>query len=85
MKKVEVTRLISTYDKKSHELLNEYNIDFIGVEVLKELFNPPTDDPLMYNFYWIEDAQLERMKQLVDIEFDLEKYIYQVECFQAGT
>ncbi len=82
---MEITRLISVYDKQTQELLKEYNIDFIKFDTLKKMFNPPDDDPLMYNFYWVEESQLEEMKQLVDVNFDLTKYIYQLECFQANT
>jgi hypothetical protein len=82
---MEVVRLISLYDKKTEELIREYNIDFIGIDALRKIFSPPEDDPLMYNFYWIEENEVGQMKEFIDLDFDLEKYIYQVECFQAGT
>jgi hypothetical protein len=82
---MEVQRLISWYRREDEELEGEINIDFINIEVLKKIFNPPEDDPLMYNFYWVERQEAEELKKYLEFDFKFDKYIYQVECFQAGT
>jgi len=37
----------------------------------------------MYNPYDINIAESEILKKYVDIEFEFDKYIYQIDCFQA--
>lgn len=82
---MEVQRLISWYRREDEALVGEINIDFIPLEVLKETFKPSEDDPLMYNYYWIEREEAEKLKNYLKIDFQFDKYVYQVECFQAGT
>ena len=80
---MKVVRLISLYDKKTKKLVREVNIDFIDFHILKKIFNPPLRDSLMYDFYWVEKEEAKLIKEYVSFDFELDKYIYQVECFQA--
>ncbi|WP_436834588.1 DUF7683 domain-containing protein, partial [Parapedobacter sp. DT-150] len=50
-------RVISWFDSNTEELIGEYNVDRISLEVLKHIFNPPDNDPLMYNPYSIDVEQ----------------------------
>lgn len=79
-----IERVISWFDKSSEELLGEYNIDYIDLEVLKKIFVPKKEDPLMYDPYTINYKESRKIKPyLTNFVFDFEKFIYQVDCFQV--
>lgn len=80
---MKIERIISWFDRRDERLIGEFNIDFIPLDLLKETFRPPIEDPLMYNPYDINIAESEILKKYVDIEFEFDKYIYQIDCFQA--
>ncbi|MGJ1234590.1 MULTISPECIES: DUF7683 domain-containing protein [Sphingobacterium] len=80
---MKIERIISWFDRRDERLIGEFNIDFIPLAILKETFRPPIEDPLMYNPYDINIAESEILKKYVDIEFEFDKYIYQIDCFQA--
>jgi len=82
---MKIERIISWFDRGDEELIGELNIDFIPLDVLKETFSPPIEDPLMYNPYDINIEESEILKKYVDIEFEFDKYTYQIDCFQAGV
>ena len=69
--------------RRDEGLIGEFNTDFIPLDLLKETFRPPIEDHLMYNRYDINIAESEILKKYVDIEFEFDKYIYQIDCFQA--
>lgn len=80
---MKIERIISWFDRRDEVLIGEFNIDFIPLDILKETFRPPIEDPLMYNPYDINIAESEILKKYVDIEFEFDKYIYQIDCFQV--
>ncbi|WP_286752579.1 MULTISPECIES: DUF7683 domain-containing protein [Sphingobacterium] len=80
---MKIERIISWFDRRDEGLIGEFNIDVIPLAILKETFRPPIEDPLMYNPYDINIAESEILKKYVDIEFEFDKYIYQIDCFQA--
>ncbi len=82
---MKVTRIIDVFDKKSEKLVKDININSVSLETLKEIFNPPEDDPLMYNPYWIHEKEAKELKKHIDIEFEFDKYVYDLGCFRAGT
>lgn len=75
-------RIISWFSKGEEELIGESNIDFIPLDILKKIFNPPFEDPLMYNPYDVNKNESEILKKYIDIEFKFDKYSYQIDCFQ---
>ena len=77
-----VERIISRFEIVSEELLEEINIDNIGLDTLKQIFNPMENDPLMYNPYTIHAQEAKELANLIDVQFDLDKFFYQVDCFQ---
>jgi len=79
---MKIERLISCFDKETDKLIQEYNIDHIGIDLLKSIFKPSDDDPLMYNPYPIGIREAEELKEHTNIEFDFDKNQYQVDCFQ---
>ena len=79
---MKIERTISWFDKSTEELLGEKNIDNIDLEVLKTIFKPNSEDPLMYNPYTIHNEEAEKLKKIIDIQFDLDRFIYQVDCFE---
>lgn len=80
---MKIERIISWFDRADEELIGEFNIDFIPLDILKGIFSPPIEDPLMYNPYDINIEESEILKNYVDIEFEFDKYTYQIDCFQA--
>ncbi len=63
--------------------MGEYSVDRISLEVLKHIFNHPDNDPLMYNPYSIDVEQGKELSLLSGFEFNHEKYVYQIDCFQV--
>ena len=79
---MKIERTISWFDRQTEVLVAEQNIDFITLEILKEIFSPKTDDPLMYNPYEITEVEARKLGKYTDLKFNFEKYYYQVDCFQ---
>ena len=80
---MKIELFISWFYRRDEGLIGEFKIDFIPLDLLKETFRPPIEDLLMYNPYDINIAESEILKKYVDIEFEFDKYIYQIDCFQA--
>lgn len=80
---MKIERTISWFDKNTELLVSEMNIDSIDVEILKKIFNPSADDPLMYNPYDISEKKAHELKVYVHLNFEFDKYFYQVDCFQV--
>ncbi|MGJ1436325.1 DUF7683 domain-containing protein [Sphingobacterium siyangense] len=70
-----IERIICWFDRRDGELIGEFNIVFIPLDILKETFRPSIEDPLMYNSHDINIAESEILKKYVDIEFEFDKYI----------
>ena len=79
---MKTVRLISWFDRKTDELIGEYNIDDVDFETLKSIMKPRKKDPLMYYIYTVKKRHKKKLKQFINIEFDLENYVYEVGCFQ---
>ena len=54
---MQVERSISVFNKYDEALVKEINVDSIGLERLKEIFKPTSEDPLMYFVYTISEAE----------------------------
>ncbi|MBP1615009.1 MAG: hypothetical protein H6Q13_2457 [Bacteroidetes bacterium] len=79
---MEIVRLISWFERKSDKLVGDYNIDDVDFEILKSIVKPKKEDPLMYYPYTMNKKQISKLKQFINIEFDLENYVYEIGCFQ---
>ena len=80
--KMKVERQISWWDKGSETLVGELNIDHIPFEDLKAMFQPPTEDPLMYNQYEIDPLQVQDLDRWVALPFNFDLYSYFIECWR---
>ena len=80
---MKIERTISWFDKETELLVSEKNFDSVTVEILKKIFSPSADDPLMYNPYDITEDKAQELKKYVDLNFEFDKYFYQVDCFQV--
>ncbi len=80
---MKIERVISWFDRNTEVLQGEFNVDAIPLETLKDIFNPSEDDPLMYNPYTIYSEEAQKLKNILDFQFDFEKYVYQIDCFQV--
>jgi len=81
---MKLERVITVFDNKTENLLEEINIDYVDLNDLKRVFAPPVDDPLMYNVYEIKRDLIPAVNLLlrVGINFDLQANTYYVECNQ---
>ncbi len=79
---IKIERIISWYDKDSEFPVSRRNVDTIGLETLKNIFLPDDKDPSMYLAYPINEKEAIELCTLVDINFEFDKYYYQVECYQ---
>lgn len=79
---MKIERMISKYSKKSEELIEEISINNIELQILKNIFNPPSSDQAMYNPYEIKKAESVEIDNFVHIEYDFENYSYYLECFE---
>jgi hypothetical protein len=81
---MKLERTITVFDNDTERLKQEINIDYIDFEQLKRMFNPPPDDPLMYNIYEIQVDHVQEINRLLTdkIEFDFKANAYYVECTQ---
>lgn len=79
---MKIERLISWFDKDTELLVSEENIDSVDLEILKSIFKPPSEDPLMYNPYNIYEDEARELNKYISLKFEFDKYYYQVDCFQ---
>jgi len=79
---MEIERLISYFDIKTEEFVGEYNIDNLDFNFLKSIMNPKDDDPLMYGSYILNIDQAKKLAPFVNLGFNFNDYIYQIDCFQ---
>ena len=80
---MKLERLISCFDKATEELTQEYNVDFIDIDILRSIFNPPSDDKLMHKPYLININEAAELKKYIDIVFDFDRNVYQLDCFSV--
>ncbi len=80
-----VVRLISWFSKDDESLKGEFFVDFIDFEVLISIFKPNNFDPLLYYPYVIDKDVAKVLNQYNNFDFDFDKYIYQLDCFQANS
>ncbi len=83
---MEVQRVISWFDKDSEAFVGEFTIDeFIDLDTLTKIFQLLPDDPLMYMVYDITPEIARTLNTFIPFNFDFEKFIFQLDCFQANS
>jgi hypothetical protein len=80
---MKIERVITWFDKSNGKELGEFNVDNISLEVLVSIFNPPSEDYLMYGAYDITEKEVDNLKKYIDFEFYLDKHYYELDCFQS--
>jgi len=81
---MEVERVISWFERESGKFVSEFALDpYLGLEDLKRIFTLYDNDSSMSMVYDIGKVEADKLKDYVD--FNFEKYVYQLDCFQAGT
>ena len=80
---MQIERVINALDKSSEELVYEINVDAIKLEVLQSIFHPTIDDLVMYLIYDIKSEEARALTRYMDINFDFEKYDYQLACYSV--
>jgi len=80
---MKIERDISWFDKTTERFVAEKNVDFIDLSILREIFQPPDEDPLMYNPYPIRETEANKLSQHLDFKYEFEKYNYYIECYDV--
>jgi hypothetical protein len=78
---MKVKRIISIFNKNDETLVDEIVLYSLDLDKLKEIFKPTADDQSMYFVYMIKKEEANELKKYLDIDFDFEKYLYQLDCF----
>ena len=78
---MKIERVLSCFDKKSDKLLWEKDINEIDFDTLKSILKPGKDEYLEL-IYKIDESNCYIFEKLLKIEFDFEKYIYEIGCFK---
>lgn len=76
-----VERVISVFSRQDEGLVNEINVDHLNLEILRNVFKPKSDDYDLHYVYPINIKEVILLKNIIDIDFDLDNYIYQLDCF----
>lgn len=79
---MKIIRLLSWYDNKSDSLIGEIVLENIEVEVLRKLFNPSKEDPMVYMVYEVTKENISGVQQLTSHKIEIDKYTYFVEAYQ---
>jgi len=80
---MQVQRILGKYFRDSDDPQGEVDVTHIPFEVLRDLFLPPADDPLMYNVYDVQQAHALALQPYVSEQIDLDRYEYKLETYQA--
>lgn len=75
-----LVRAVEMFDKKSDELVKEYELRGVDLEFLQALFKQDKDDP-MYECFRINQKQAEQLSPFVSGEIDTEKYNCLLACY----
>lgn len=82
----DVERVLEWYEKDPGEaLVGEEPLRGIGLDDLRDLFQPDDDDPEMLDVYEVEPGEVERLQRAVTHLIDLEAYDYFVAAYRKGT
>lgn len=79
---MEIERYISWFDKNTERLVGEKDVSYLELQILKQIFKPPLEDPLMYNPYDINKSNCVEFTGLFEFNFEFDNYTYQLDCFQ---
>jgi hypothetical protein len=83
VRRMQIQRILGRYFRDSEEPQGESDVTDIPFDVLRELFHPPEDDPLMYNVYDVETAHALILQPYVKDKIDLDRFEYKIEAYQA--
>jgi hypothetical protein len=76
-----IERTINVYDN-NNEPLEEINIDYLSLDVLKSIVPPKEDDPFLYDGYVLDADQLKKINEYLNQKivpnFDI--FFYVLEC-----
>jgi hypothetical protein len=74
-----VNRYIAYFDKKKPRyLVGRFPLPDDCLDTLREIFSPPPDDPLMYDYYEVDKKAAAILSSQYGLEFLLREYDYAV-------
>ncbi|GCA71872.1 hypothetical protein MiYa_03415 [Microcystis aeruginosa NIES-2519] len=78
---IELIRVLVWFNKDNDDYVGEYTLNILDINELKKIFNVTDSDEQMINCYPVFVEQASYLESLLNIEIDLEKYDYFVECY----
>ncbi|QFU16339.1 DUF7683 domain-containing protein [Microvirga thermotolerans] len=76
-----IIRYVSFYEKgEDGRKLGELSLPDDSLETLKCIFDPPLDDPFMYDNYYVTEKAAKCIKKEFGMHLELDKYDYSVQC-----
>ncbi len=76
-------RTIEYFNHSDERLAGELTLADFNLDDMKTIFNPPTDDPLMYNGYELNSNNYQHLNGTAELEFNFDHYSYFVACRQG--
>ncbi len=80
----DVHRALEVFNRKDERLAFEYSLDHIDLKVLRELVHHEPEEPMIFG-YDLDTSQANILTEILGIELDFDKYIYQIGCSARGT
>ncbi len=81
MKNIE--RLISVFDKFNGDILQEIDVSYLTIDQLKKIFKQMPNDYSFVHVYPIGKDESIFFENLLNTKFNLEMFIYQLDCFYS--
>lgn len=76
---MKIMRYVGVFEKHGERfLVDKILLLDSSLEDLSIIFSPADDDPLMYDYYDVDDVAAEEMSRKFGIEFNLNKFDYAV-------
>jgi hypothetical protein len=76
-----VCRDLTVISKEQKEIIDEIELPGLSIEEIKKVLVSEPNDPLFFNGYSIDEAQIGLFANFKHIDFDFEKYDYQIWCW----
>ena len=67
-------RMIALYEKTGEKLINRFDLLYDDVSFFRKLLGNPTDDPMLYGVYRIDEKQNEMIFKHLGVSVDLIRF-----------
>lgn len=78
--KARVRRFLGYFRPENDCFEGEIDVTHIPLPMLKEIFHPEPDDPLMYYCYNVDESQAKALQNYIERTLDTRNYRYQLQA-----